>query len=156
MKNEEWTVRFAPHWRVFRRFKIRTEDHIRQLFYLLNQHKACEQCERNLVKDRSVCEECRVRSLSNQAPESLSECPVCYEYIMDILDNKTSLVCGHNMCNKCSEKVAIKTENFAWDPSQGMTQIYTIKCPMCRHVTNMTTSFVPLAYPDLFTYLGVN
>ncbi len=154
---EEWTVRFAPYWRIFRRFRISSDDHVRQLFHLLNQYRACEDCQRVLVQgDRTVCEECRVMKLSNQAPTNLSECPVCYEPIMDILQNRVSLVCGHDLCKKCSDKVCTKSENYMWDPVHGMSQVFTVKCPMCRQVTNVNAGFIPLAYPDLFTYLGVS
>lgn len=155
INDTEWIVKFAPHWKTYKKFTVQSDEHIKQVFHLLNSSKACEECQRALIRDRSICEECRILKLANQAPATLTECPVCYEPILDILDNRMHLICGHQLCTKCTRRMSVQSDGYTWNPINGLTQIFLLKCPMCRRDSTLTKEYKLVVYPDLFSYLGV-
>lgn len=156
MSDPVWTVKFGPKWKIFKRFNIHNDEHVRQLFYILNRSKACEQCKGSLVRDQSICEECRITNLATQRPILLTECPVCYDVVLDVLENKVNLLCGHQTCKKCTDKIKEYSGNQTWDPFNGLVDVYNVKCPLCRSISTMNIECRLLNYPDVLSYLGVS
>ncbi|XP_072550230.1 RING finger protein 222 [Salminus brasiliensis] len=58
-----------------------------------------------------------------------SECPVCYE---SLLDSARTLSCGHAFCHDCLVRTLVSVNR------EGAVTRDSIVCPVCRHVTFIT------------------
>ncbi|TRY53675.1 hypothetical protein DNTS_012925 [Danionella cerebrum] len=58
-----------------------------------------------------------------------SECPVCYE---SLLDSSRTLSCGHHFCHDCLVRTLLNTS------LNGFGKRDNIICPVCRHLTFIT------------------
>jgi hypothetical protein len=151
MNGDTWRIRYAPHWKVYKDFTCSNDEHIRQLFFHLETLKNCTSCRGELSTGSDpLCKECNARARSAELPKKISECPVCYEYLLDILDNRVTLVCGHELCKQCTNKIAIETSDMAWDPEEGAAHLVRVKCSLCRKDTHVTPAFRAVYFPDLF------
>jgi hypothetical protein len=150
INGESYRIRFAPHWKVYRDFTCSSDEHIRQLFYHLDSLKVCPDCERTISTTDGLCTECNARARSREYPKSVGECPVCYESLLDILENRVSLVCGHELCKSCTNRIAVPSGNIAWEPDLGASELIKVKCTLCRKETHVTPTYRAVYFPDLF------
>jgi hypothetical protein len=150
INGDNWRIRYAPHWKVYRDFTCSNDEHIRQLFFHLDTLKNCPDCQRNLSTTSGLCTECNAIARSKESPRTRGECPVCYENLLDILDNRVSLMCGHELCKTCTNKIAVETGDMAWDPIHGAAGLVKVKCTLCRKETHVTPTYRAVYFPDLF------
>jgi hypothetical protein len=147
---DKWKVRFGPHWKVYREFTCTTDEHIRQLFFHLDSLKNCITCQSKMSTTEAMCRECNALALSTQRPKSIGECPVCYEHLLDILDNRVSLVCGHELCKSCTVRIGVLSGDIAWEPDGGAAELVKVKCVLCRKETHVTPTYRPVYFPDMY------
>lgn len=147
---DRWSVRYAPHWKKYRDFTCSNDEHIRQLFFHLDTLKNCTDCQGSLSTLSGQCKECNAIARSKEPPKTRSECPVCYEHLLDILDNRVSLMCGHELCKQCTNRIAVETGDMAWDPDNGAANLVKVKCALCRKETHVTPTYRAVYFPDLF------
>lgn len=148
-----WVVRYAPFWKTFRNFRVGSDEHGREVFWVLSKLKNCTMCRKKLLhvdNCKDVCETCNAMRLSIEEPrQPIIQCCVCYQELFDVLDNKVRLTCGHSICKGCCSKIIQPTDDFTWDLILGILYMSAVKCPMCRHVSMVTTrnlSLVSLPY----------
>lgn len=139
IEDTKWTVRFGPVWKVFKTFHVTTDEHAREVFWIISKLKNCKGCKRVLLSHdhvHAVCEPCRALSLSREPPtQPIKQCCVCYQELFEVLDNKVRLKCGHHVCKQCCSKLVQATGDFTWDLVLGIMYLSQVKCPMCRDVS---------------------
>lgn len=152
MKGNTWKVRYAPHWKVYREFTCSNDEHIRQVFFHLETLINCTACQGALLTVTGLCMECNALARSTELPKSIGECPVCYESLLDILDNRVGLLCGHELCKECTNRIAIPTGDMAWDPEMGASDLIRVRCALCRKDTHVTPSYRAVYFPDTLRF----
>lgn len=134
--DSKWTVRFGPAWKTFRTFQVSSDEHAREVFWILSKLINCSDCKRKLLSDSTICETCKLHRLSREVPrEPIRQCCVCYQELFKVLDNKVHLKCGHHVCKQCCSKLVQATGDFTWDLVLGIMYLSQVKCPMCRDVS---------------------
>lgn len=144
IEDSKWTVRFGPVWKVFKVFHVSSDERAREVFWILSRLKNCVGCKRKMLhidSDKNLCENCNALRLSLERPrEPIQQCCVCYQELFEVLDNKVQLKCSHTICKGCCSRINQPTGDFTWDLLLGIMHLSTVKCPMCRDISTVTTN----------------
>lgn len=150
IEDSKWTVRYAPVWKVYKVFNnVTTDEHAREIFWILSKLKNCKGCKRQLLTDGALCVSCKALSHSLEKPTlPIQQCCICYQELFDVLDNKVILKCNHHVCKTCCSKISIQNGDFTWDLFAGIMYLSMVKCPMCRDISVVRSAdFVQVQMP---------